>query len=93
MFFVREGTNVSVEAIGTVKLKLVNGMIMQLSDVLFVPKMRRNLVSASKLVNQGYYFMGNDESIKFFKKGSLQGKVFLLFGSCNALLKLKICMF
>ncbi|KAM1114412.1 hypothetical protein ACFX2B_046412 [Malus domestica] len=74
--FVGEGTKVSVESIGTVKLRLDTGFTMQLDDVLYVPKMRRNLVSASKLVKQGYVFVGDDECVKFFKRGSLHGKAF-----------------
>ncbi|TQD95507.1 hypothetical protein C1H46_018863 [Malus baccata] len=50
---------------------------MQLDDVLYVPTMRRNLISASKLVKQKYIFIGDETCIKFFKKGSLIGKAFL----------------
>lgn len=75
--FVGEGTKVSIKAISIVKLKLSIGIIMQLNDVLFVPAMRRNLLSASKLVKQGYVFMGDNECVKFFRKSSLQGKAIM----------------
>ena len=66
--FVREGSRVAVEAIGIVKLRLKSGFVLQLNDVLYVPAMRRNLVSASKLVKQGFCFNCDDTSINFFQK-------------------------
>ena len=50
---------------------------MQLDNVLYVPTMIRNLISASKLVKHKYVFIGDDKCIKFFFKGSLIGKAFM----------------
>ncbi|CAN6583926.1 unnamed protein product [Malus baccata var. baccata] len=75
--YVGEGTRVDVEAVGMVRLKLNTGFIMQLDSVLYVPTMRRSLISASKLVKQKYVFIGDDKCIKFFFKGSLIGKAFM----------------
>lgn len=47
---VGNGNKVVVEAIGNLKLKLSSGFILELSDVLYVPSLRRNLISASQLV-------------------------------------------
>ena len=75
--FVGEGTRVAVESIGKIKLKLSSGFVLELTNVLYVPAMRRSLMSASKLVEEGITFIGNKECIKFFSKGSLIGKAFL----------------
>ncbi|KAM1602990.1 hypothetical protein ACFX1Z_029648 [Malus domestica] len=69
--FVGEGTKVAVEAIGMVCLKLSSGFILKLKDVLYVPKIRRNLISASRIVKDGFAFLGDDESLKFFEKNHL----------------------
>ncbi|KAM2808794.1 hypothetical protein PS2_043635 [Malus domestica] len=75
--FVGEGTKVLVEAVGIVQLKFETGFVLQLENVLYVPLMRRSLLSASKLVQQGIVFIGDVECTKFFKRGSLVGKAFL----------------
>ncbi|KAM1088384.1 hypothetical protein ACFX19_016501 [Malus domestica] len=75
--FVGEGTKVLVEAVGIVQLKFETGFVLQLENVLYVPLMKRSLLSASKLVQQGIVFIGDVECIKFFKRGSLIGKAFL----------------
>ena len=69
--FVGEGTKVNIEAIGVVRLKLKSGFILKLNDVLYVPAMRRNLLSASKLVKQGLAFLVDDDSVKIFRKNRL----------------------
>ncbi|KAM1476645.1 hypothetical protein ACFXTO_038605 [Malus domestica] len=66
--FVGEGTKVAVESVGIVKLVLCFGFVLELKDVLYVPKMRRNLISASKIVKDRFSFLGDDECLKIFKK-------------------------
>ena len=46
---VANGVNAEVEAIGDVSLKLVNGFMLVLRDVFFVPSLHRNLISVSRL--------------------------------------------
>ena len=43
-----------VEAIEDLSLELVDGFLLKLSDVLFVPSLRRNLISVSCLDDNGY---------------------------------------
>ncbi|TQE08812.1 hypothetical protein C1H46_005583 [Malus baccata] len=69
--FVGNGTKVGVEAIGVVKLKMKSGFVLHLKDVLYVPDMRRSLISASKLVKQGFGFLCDDSCIKFFQKNKI----------------------
>lgn len=40
-----------------VKLKPSSRFVFQLNDVLYLPGMKRNLVSSSKLVKQGFFFL------------------------------------
>ncbi|KAB2611500.1 hypothetical protein D8674_019532 [Pyrus ussuriensis x Pyrus communis] len=69
--YVGEGTRVAVHSIGIVNLKLTSGFVLKLKDVLYVPKMRRNLISASKIVKDGFAFFADDECLKIFKKNYL----------------------
>jgi hypothetical protein len=51
---VANGVQADVEAVGDVSLELVNGFILSLRDVLFVPSLQRNLISVSCLDNDGF---------------------------------------
>ena len=51
---VGNGKRVRVHAIGTVRLYLDSGFCLELNDVVYVPSMRRNLISVSKLVKSKF---------------------------------------
>ena len=51
---VANGVQADVEAIGDVSLELVNGFMLVLRDVLFVPSLQRNLISVSRMDTDGY---------------------------------------
>ena len=51
---VANGVQAEVEAIGDVSLELVNGFMLVLRDVLFVPSLEINLISVSRLDKDGY---------------------------------------
>ena len=51
---VANGVEAQVEAIGDLSRELVDGFLLKLSDVLFVPSLRRNLISVSRLDDDGY---------------------------------------
>lgn len=57
--FVGNGNRVNVQFIGLVELRLESGFILQLRDTLYVPSMRRNLISVSKLDDCGFSFSFN----------------------------------
>src|SRR5438046_2734173 len=46
---VANGKEAKVEAVGVLHLELDNGYILRLNNVVFVPSMRRNLISVSLL--------------------------------------------
>ena len=43
-----------VKGVGTCTIKLESGMEIQLKDVLYVPEIKRNLISISALKDNGY---------------------------------------
>jgi hypothetical protein len=49
---VPNGVEAAVEAIGDLHLKLHNGFVLLLRDVLYVPSLRRNLILVSRLDDQ-----------------------------------------
>jgi len=51
---VANGVQAEVEAITDLSLELDDGFVLQLSDVLYVPSLRRNLISVSRLDDDGY---------------------------------------
>ena len=78
--YVGNGSKVAVESIGRVELVISSGFVLELSPVLYVPSMRRNLISASKLVKSGFTFVGDHHCVKFYHSNDynkLLGKAFL----------------
>jgi hypothetical protein len=58
---VANGVQADVEATGDLTLALLDGFVLRLSDVLYVPSLHRNLISVSKLDDDGLSFhFGND---------------------------------
>ena len=51
---VANGVEPEVKVIGDLSLELVDGFLLKLSKVLFVPSLRRNLISVSRLDDDGY---------------------------------------
>ena len=51
---VANGVKAEVEAIGELLLELNDGFILKLTDVLYVPSLRRNLISVSYLDDDAY---------------------------------------
>lgn len=70
--FVGNGKKVSVESIGTIKLQLDSGFILELQNVLYVASVRRNLISVSKLVKFGFAFIIDDDSMRLFQKNKFE---------------------
>ncbi|KAM1443641.1 hypothetical protein ACFX2I_039895 [Malus domestica] len=82
---VGNGRRVEVKALGTVRLKLDFGFCLELENVVYVPSMRRKLVSVSKLVLLGFYFTLNNIGFNVFYKSSHIGTGFL----CDGMFKFK----
>lgn len=58
----------AVEAIGNLRLRMSIGFILDLCDVLYVPSLRRSLISVSQLVS--FAFAGDNENVKIFFKNN-----------------------
>jgi hypothetical protein len=64
---VANSVDAEVEAIGELPLKLNNGFILHLHNVLYVPSLSRNLISVSCLDDDGYdYQFGNRQCLILF---------------------------
>ncbi|KAL5788702.1 hypothetical protein ACOSP7_005651 [Xanthoceras sorbifolium] len=72
---------------GTVKIKMHDGVIRTLTDVRHIPDLKRNLISLSTLDSNGYKFTGGDGVLKVAKgslivmKAEKIGKLYILKGS------------
>jgi hypothetical protein len=63
-------TRYTVKGVGSTSLQLDFGTLLHLSDVLFAPGMRRNLVSISALENKGYKVAFSDGKVLAWNKNS-----------------------
>ena len=70
---VGNGVNVGVENIETASLKLSSGFDLALSDVVYVPSMRRNLISVSVLEKCGFSFVFGNNEVEIFHNSILIG--------------------
>jgi hypothetical protein len=81
---VADGNEIKVEGIGSFDLELLGGFNLHLKDVLYVPILKRNLISVSRLDKLGHICeFGNSKcNIKFHNifvgLGHLQGELYLL---------------
>ncbi|KAG8475695.1 hypothetical protein CXB51_032441 [Gossypium anomalum] len=79
------GNNASckIAGVGTIKVKMFDGVVRTLSDVRHVPELKRNLISLSTLDSKGYRYTAESGVLKI-SKGSLvvmkgQRKIALLY--------------
>lgn len=84
------GNNASckVAGIGTVKIRMFDGVVRTLSDVRHIPDLKKNLISLGTLDGKGYKYTGEGGVLKISKgalvsmKGTRQaGKLYVLLGS------------
>ncbi|KAG8499626.1 hypothetical protein CXB51_006086 [Gossypium anomalum] len=66
------GNNASckIAGVGTIKVKMFDGVVRTLSDVWYVPELKRNLISLSTLDSKGYRYTAERGVLKI-SKGSL----------------------
>ena len=76
------GNNASTDVlrIGTCKLELRGGRTLYLHDVLYAPKVRRNLVSVLVLLELGFQLMFNKGCVKVFLDNVYYGSGYVLDG-------------
>ena len=62
-----------IEAIGTCKIALSSGFVLDLVKTFYVPSFSRNLISVSRLVPLGYSFNFSDNKLGLFYNSDLVG--------------------
>ncbi|KAK9714197.1 hypothetical protein RND81_06G078900 [Saponaria officinalis] len=74
--YVGNSNEVSVLSIGKVHLKLTFGKVLTLDNVLYVPDMRRNLISGALLYKVGLKLIFESDKLVMSKNGQFIGKGF-----------------
>ena len=69
-----------VEGKGKVVLKLTSGKELTLNEVLYVPDIRKNLVSGSLLSKHGFRMVFESDKVVLTKSGMYVGKGYILGG-------------
>ncbi|KAI5352348.1 hypothetical protein L3X38_005239 [Prunus dulcis] len=71
--FVGNGVKVQVEFIGAVRIQLDSGFVLDLVDVVYVPSMKRNLISVARLVKSKLTLRFNEFGFSIFNNKELVG--------------------
>ncbi|KAI5333799.1 hypothetical protein L3X38_023931 [Prunus dulcis] len=79
-------TVAQVRGIGEVELKMTSGKTLTLKDVRHVPEVRRNLISGSSLVKQGYKIVMESNRIVITRNDIFIGKGYV----CDGLFKINV---
>jgi GAG-pre-integrase domain/Integrase core domain len=81
---VANGLEVEVETVGTLRLILKSGFILDLDDVVYIPSMIRNLISVSRLDVCGFMFQFRNNELRLYRNSKYIGSGLL----CDNLYKL-----
>src|SRR5215813_3509012 len=66
---IRTGDAVSARAVGVSRLEFLNKCYLNLNNVLYIPGFRRNLISVSKLLDDGYSISFNNNLVIISRNG------------------------
>ncbi|KAG8486247.1 hypothetical protein CXB51_019546 [Gossypium anomalum] len=64
----RNNASCKIASVGTIKVKMFDGVFRTLSDVRHVPELKRNLISLSTLDSKGYRYIAKSGVLKIFKR-------------------------
>ncbi|GAA0165226.1 hypothetical protein LIER_20684 [Lithospermum erythrorhizon] len=78
--YMANNTTSNIEREGTVVLKMTSGKEVTLKNVLYVPELRKNLVSGSLNRKHGFKFIIESDKIVLTKSGMFVGKCYVLDG-------------
>ncbi|KAI5347656.1 hypothetical protein L3X38_000543 [Prunus dulcis] len=78
--FVGNGEKVQVEFIGTVRIELDFGFILELDEVVYIPSMKKSLISVTRLVQSKFNLNFDGTGCSIFKNKELIGKARLVDG-------------
>ncbi|KAM1114767.1 hypothetical protein PS1_005441 [Malus domestica] len=85
--FMRDDNPCTTKEIGTVRLKLHDGMVKELTGVRYVPNLKKNLISLGTLESKGFRFHSDGQTLKVtygalvVMKAPRCGHLYLLQGS------------
>jgi hypothetical protein len=83
------GSHASIRGVGTVDLKFTSGKIVQLKNVQHVHTIRKNLVSISLLLRDGFKVVSESNKVVMSKHGQFIGKGY----DCGGLFRLSLADF
>ncbi|CAL9006938.1 unnamed protein product, partial [Prunus brigantina] len=78
--FVGNGEKVQVEFIGTVRIELEFGFVLELDEVVYIPSMKKSLISVTRLVQSKFNLIFDGTGCSIFKNKELIGKARLVDG-------------
>jgi GAG-pre-integrase domain len=81
---IANGLEAEVEIVGTLRLMLKSGFILDLHDVVYIPSMIRNLISVSRLDACGFMFQFGNNELRLYHNSKYIGSGLL----CDNLYKL-----
>jgi hypothetical protein len=74
---VANGEEAKVEAIGEIPLEISNSFTLYLHDILYVPSMRRNLISVSRLDDDGFDCLFDKKQYLITFNDEVMGRAFM----------------
>ena len=87
---VGEGSIIGVEAVGTYSLSLPSGMVLELKDCYYVPRLIKNIISYDLLIVNGFRYVSAYKNIFcyhnemfYFKASSINGLYYLNLRDTN----------
>ncbi|CAL9019296.1 unnamed protein product, partial [Prunus brigantina] len=72
--FVGNGEEVQVNYIGTIRIKLEFGFVLELDEVVYVPSMKKSLISVTRLVKSKFSLNFDGTGCSIFRNKDLVGK-------------------
>ncbi|GFS46816.1 homeobox protein 6 [Actinidia rufa] len=82
--FLGDGTPCKIQGVGNVKIKMFDGAVRTLSGVVYIPKLRRNLISLSRMDSNGCKYFAGGGAMKITRGG----KVLMKGEKCEGLYRL-----
>jgi hypothetical protein len=64
------GTRHAVQGTGTIRFQLESGDVLRVTNVLWVPELRRSVLSVSEIEKKGYHVLFRDGQVLFVPRGS-----------------------
>lgn len=80
---VENGDGIAAQAIGVMSLSLPSRFILELSNCYFIPRLCKNIISGSCLINDGYSYKSENNGFSIYYKDMLYGFAPIIGGLFN----------